>query len=546
MQKLFISIAGCLSCLLFSINNYSQDFLKIGYLKQAKQLMPTLSHRSSYPQNIIRISKDTNIWLGWKKNIISPADKLAELKLNKGDTVILDFGRHIVGYLQGISSASTKLLIQPAEVLAEIGDSWEKYSPVFDNGYKPPNNWSLILDINKNWRLNERRAFRFVQLVVLQTDSTVNLSNLYCDEVSAIPFNKIKSLQNFSKKFRQIDLVAQYTLRNCIQEVFEDGPKRDQRLWLGDLRLEALADGVLYQSHKLIKRNLLLFAGKQRSDGFISSCIYTTNGENPEIGDEMIPDYAMLFGNTLLSYATKSNDWGLAKKLYPLAGKQVDLVCDKWLNDKNYLQIPDSVWQFIDWSKKLDRQAAEQATAIYAVKSLRTIATKLGIKKDVVKWQNLINQLEVSAMHNFYDEEKGLFVSGIKKQVSWASQIWMILAGVVDKNKGRKILNRIEKDSSAIKPGTPYLVHHLVQAYLLCDMDENAYHFIANYWGSMIDKGADTFWEIYNPENAYTSPYNSHLFNSYCHAWSCTPSWFLRHPVYGKRLLKIDGIKSLK
>lgn len=28
---------------------------------------------------------------------------------------------------------------------------------------------------------------------------------------------------------------------DCMQSVFEDGPKRDRRLWLGDLRLQALA-----------------------------------------------------------------------------------------------------------------------------------------------------------------------------------------------------------------------------------------------------------------------------------------------------------------
>ena len=30
-----------------------------------------------------------------------------------------------------------------------------------------------------------------------------------------------------------------------MQDVFEDGPKRDRRLWLGDLRLEALANKKL-------------------------------------------------------------------------------------------------------------------------------------------------------------------------------------------------------------------------------------------------------------------------------------------------------------
>ena len=543
MRKKYFLPAYIFTCFIFSINTYAQSILKTAYLDEARQLLPVLTYHKSYPVKIISIKKDTTKWLGWKSTVISPAKELANKKLNKSDTVILDFGRNMVGYLKGESNETATIKIQTAEVLAELGDSWEQYPPFFDNGYKPTNNWSFDVEISKKWHINERRTFRYIRLIVLKTDTAISLSNLYCGEVSAIALNKIKPLQGFSKKMQQIDLVAQYTLRNCIQEVFEDGPKRDQRLWLGDLRLEALADGVLYHSNSEVKRCLLLFAGTQRADGFVPACVFTKNGENPEIGDEMIPDYAMLFGNVLLNYANNSNDWALAKKLYPLACKQVDIVCNKWLNEKSLLQMPDSVWQLIDWSKRLNRQAAEQATAIYSAKSLLDLATKLGRKKDVEKWNNLINKLTASALDNLYDKEKGLFVSGAQKQISWASQIWMILAGVVDKKTGTTILESIEKDTTAIKPSTPYLVHHLVQSYLLCDMDEEADHLIENYWGGMVDKGADTFWEIYNPNDAYTSPYNSHLFNSYCHAWSCTPAWFLRHPVYGKRLGKIDKNK---
>ena len=46
--------------------------------------------------------------------------------------------------------------------------------------------------------------------------------------------------------------------------------------------------------------------------------------------------------------------------------------------------------------------------------------------------------------------------------------------------------------------------------------------------GSMIRDGADTFWELYNPYNREESPYGSSMVNSYCHAWSCTPTYFLR------------------
>ena len=51
---------------------------------------------------------------------------------------------------------------------------------------------------------------------------------------------------------------------------------------------------------------------------------------------------------------------------------------------------------------------------------------------------------------------------------------------------------------------------------------------MCDYWGGMAEHGADTFWELYNPENPDESPYGGKAVNSYCHAWSCTPSYFLR------------------
>ena len=48
------------------------------------------------------------------------------------------------------------------------------------------------------------------------------------------------------------------------------------------------------------------------------------------------------------------------------------------------------------------------------------------------------------------------------------------------------------------------------------------------YWGEMIWDGADTFFELYDPANKYASPYGDRMINSFCHAWSGTPSYFIR------------------
>jgi len=546
IKSFYTILVIAVALLLVAINLQGQEISKSSMLDYAKKLTPVLHHQILYPENIVGLAKDEHVWLGWKTFSVENAAELPTYKLQKGDTLILDFGRNIVGYLQGVSSGKAKMQIEPAEVLAELGDSWEKFPASFDNGYKPTRTWSpKVLDIQDDWYSKERLTFRYVRLVILEATDEIVLSKLSCDEVSAVPFSKIKPLEGFSPKMQQIDLVAQYTLRNCIQEVFEDGPKRDQRLWLGDLRLQAMLDELTFKSDSIVKRCILLFAGTQREDGFIASCVFNTSkGQNPEIGDEMIPDYALLFGSTLLNYAKSSNDLQLAKALYPVACQQVDLVCSKWLSAGNYLEIPNNIWMLIDWSKELDRQAAEQATLIYAINTLSELTNMIGLPKDSTKWDELNKKLKVAAVEKYFDKQKGLFVSGPQHQVSWATQIWMVLAGVIDKKEGARILKNVAADPSAIKPGCPYLVHHLVEAYLVCDMDAAAFQLIDSYWGGMIDKGATTFWEIYNPENPYKSPYNSHLFNSYCHAWSCTPAWFLRHPEYGKRLTIIDRKKT--
>jgi len=42
-----------------------------------------------------------------------------------------------------------------------------------------------------------------------------------------------------------------------------------------------------------------------------------------------------------------------------------------------------------------------------------------------------------------------------------------------------------------------------------------------------VRKGADTYWEAYDPKDDCISPYRFHPLNSSCHAWGCTPVYFI-------------------
>ncbi len=136
--------------------------------------------------------------------------------------------------------------------------------------------------------------------------------------------------------------------------------------------------------------------------------------------------------------------------------------------------------------------------------------------------------LRRKAKANFWDNDRQVFVSGAEHQVSWASQVWMVLGGVVTDEEACALLDRMEQLPDAMTMVTPYMYHNYVDALITVGQKDKALCVLRSYWGGMAQQGADTFWELYDPENPDASPYGGTIVNSYCHAWSCAPAYFLR------------------
>ena len=66
------------------------------------------------------------------------------------------------------------------------------------------------------------------------------------------------------------------------------------------------------------------------------------------------------------------------------------------------------------------------------------------------------------------------------------------------------------------KTNAPYMMHHYVQALINSGNTYEGRKVMCDYWGGMAEHGADTFWELYNPENPDESPYGGKAVNSYC------------------------------
>lgn len=61
-------------------------------------------------------------------------------------------------------------------------------------------------------------------------------------------------------------------------------------------------------------------------------------------------------------------------------------------------------------------------------------------------------------------------VSGKDKQISYLSQVWMILSNTLDKKEGAKAMATVMSMPDACYPGCPYAYHYVIEALLQCGM----------------------------------------------------------------------------
>ena len=504
------------------------------WLEIAEANKPVLNHKKIFPEKLVIINPSKTAFHGWSLIAESNAHSLFQRKLSTGDAFTLDFGEHLVGYLHfslnligDAMGGPLRLKFIFGEIPAEVAEPFDSYAGTLSRAWLQ-DEIVTVETLPFSMVLSRRFAFQYLKVEVLAAsfDYRFVFSEIYVDAVSSAPSDiDSYSLKKVSPGLKALDIVGLRTLRNGMQTVFEDGPKRDRRLWLADSPLQALTNYYSYKNYDLVKRCIYLFAALICDDGRLPACVYER--PSPHKGPEFILDFSILYASTLLDYGIHSYDWESVKELWPVALKQFHFIWDH-LDKRNLFKDIGKWWIFIDWHSELDKQGPMQGLILYCFHRAVALAVKIDRQDDVSHFQMASKKMTESARDSLQKSSGELFVSGEKKQISWASQIWMILGDVVSPEEGKIILKKLLNQPNAIKPATPYIYHYAVEAMLKCNLKEQALELIKYYWGGMISHGASTFWEIYDPENPDFSPYDDFLINSYCHSWSCTPSYFIR------------------
>ncbi len=455
-------------------------------------------------------------------------------KFRKGDEVILDFGNHQVGYLNlkldyegNHPDAPVWMNIHFAEQPSELFEDAESYRGWISSSWIEEEQIHVD-EVPSAVKLPRRFAFRYVKIRIIDMSSKFSLviKDAVCTAVSSADDAQLKPFVTENDLHKKLDSIACRTLHNCMQTVFEDGPKRDRRLWLGDLRLQALANYETYQNNDMVKACLYLFAALPMENGQMGACLFLD--PVPEVDDTVMFDYSLFFIAALRDYYRKTKDRETLTDLWPTALSQIYIAEEK-IGDKGVVTDSDALgWCFVDWNLSLNKQASAQGIFLYALLAAIELAGELGETDEKAKLEEVYRNAKNDALSVFWDESLECFVSGAKRQVSVASQVWMILGGAIEGEEAGALLSRMEMQEDKVDMVTPYMYHNYIDAWIKLGEKDKALEKLEAYWGGMADLGADTFWELYNPDNPEESPYGGTIVNSYCHAWSCAPAYFLR------------------
>ncbi|MEO3404820.1 glycoside hydrolase [Mucilaginibacter sp. CAU 1740] len=536
--KICFLLAAC--AVLFTTNVKAQDLYaqyRQSWLKKAEDFKPKLTETIKQPIGLVKMEKDASAFQGWKAVKGNSIDSLYNNSFKKQSGVIADFGEHLTGYctftintLKGTQDAPVRLKFTFGEVPAELSVPFDPYPGGLSRAWLQDEIFT-ITEMPATITIPRRLAYRYVKIELLGASSyfDFHITNIQFKATTSVTSTPDGLATGTSQMINDIDRIGLTTLKECMQTVYEDGPKRDRRLWIGDLYLESLANMYSFKNYDLTRRCFYLLAGLSGDDGILISNVFETPEPHAQVGNRLL-DYCFLYNVALKEYVAATNDKQTGLDLWPVAKKQLDIARKYAGADgmMDYVKAGKEWWVFFDWKDGLDKQGPLQGLTVYTLNQTYELAKLLGKESEVADIPALAKKLKDAAHKNLYNKKQGLFVSGTDKQISYGTQAWMVLSGIASKAEAQKTLKALPNVANAVHPGAPYMFHYYVAALIESGLKAEAKDALQTYWGGMVKKGADTFWEVYDPNDELKSPYNFYPVNSYCHAWSCTPVYFIR------------------
>ncbi|WP_370479467.1 alpha-L-rhamnosidase-related protein [Tamlana flava] len=436
-------------------------------------------------------------------------------KIDGGE--LIDFGKEAFGYIEihGLKGKG-KLVLYYGESREEALDTAK--CETLDN---------LSFDGNQSetFTLEGSKAFRYVQV---QKDDSVqydSISMLY----EYLPLEYRGNFKCSDELLNNIWDVSAYTMHLTTREFFIDGIKRDRWIWSGDAYQSYLMNYYLFFDSPSVERTIVALRGKEPVTAHINT----------------IMDYSLYWFMGIYDYYLYTGDTKFIKTFY-LRMKSLMEYCLGRRNQNGFLEPLEGDWVFIDWADGLPKAGEvsfEQMLLLRSLEAMTVSAEIAGEDEDQNKYRKLADDLKLKLFDVFWDDEENVMkhqrIDGqIQDMVTHYANMFGIFFNYFTEEQKQSVKEKVLLNDNILQITTPYMRFYELEA--LCAMGEQEFVLdeIRDYWGGMMDLGATSFWEKYDPNQSgtehlamYGRPYGKSL----CHAWGASPIY-----LFGRYYLGVE------
>lgn len=378
------------------------------------------------------------------------------------------------------------------------------------------------------YRLRQR-AFRYVCIKNAPKELQVDADHEY------LPLEKKGSFTCSDPVFNKIYDTAVRTFHLNCREAFLDGIKRDRWIWGGDAYQSARINSYLFADKQIEQRTAIGLLGKAPIEQHINTIL----------------DYSFLWIIGLKEHDLVYGDREYLKRAFPMAVKLMNF-CETQLNADGFVETTSPYdWTFIDWAD-IDKEGpvcAEQILMVAAYKTLSHMASSLD--EDGASYDKKADALLEQINKRYWDEAQGAFIDSYrsgKRNVTRHANIFAVMYDLVTPEQRESILTRVLKNDNVPKITTPYFMGYELDVLGKLGEIQQIEQVLSDYWGGMLQVGAETIWEEYKPYEKgieHYAMYGNKYGRSLCHAWGAGPVY-----IFGRYYLGVypttEGYKTYK
>ena len=426
--------------------------------------------------------------------------------------IMLDFGREVAGRLEFRSDSD-----QAADVNLQYGESEGE-------ALNQPFLGTTPVHVPPGATVHgPKGAFRYA-LLRFERGAEVRFRSIQLDGIY-YPVKYQGFFQSSDDKLNRMWMVGAYTAHLCMQDDVWDAPKRDRGRWMGDLDVSGRTIEDAFDDHFLMEETLDRLLGE-------APITHHVNG---------IAGYSAFW---ITGEAEYYRHTGSLQQLERVHERLVELLryMESELDNRNLYANITHTSPYVDWSPDFDGDTPESRMGTHfefyaGFRDGIYLLRQLHDTQNADAFQKSADQMKAAAQKYLLDAS-GSFGT------RWQTNAYAVLSGLADPSQYQAIWRNSLASVGHIKYNaliiTPWYNYYVISAMAKMGHRAEALDWIRQFWGGMIDEGATSFWEGYDP-SWYKTDFHSSLQadgtsgyqTSLAHGWSSGVTPWLMEQVLG-------------